>query len=64
MVLVELVVLQQGFAKHYEKTRRWRGMAAPRERDFCVWQPQNPTIYRRRGGDCAPSRVPTLGGQP
>ena len=36
------------------------GRAAPRERETRVsCSPKTPTIYRRRGGGCAPSRVPT-----
>ena len=33
---------------------------------MCLGQPKTPTIYRRRGGGCAPSRVPTprRGGSP
>jgi hypothetical protein len=63
-----VVVLEQrgspaGLRQALRKTRRWRGRAAPRGREIRVLgSPKTPTIYRRRGGGCAPSRVPTLGG--
>ena len=53
------VALQQGFAKHCER-RGGRGVGLRQERETLVFgSPQTPTIYRRRGGGCTPSRVPT-----
>ena len=49
-----------GLRQALRETRRERGRAAPRERETHVFgSPKNPTIYRGRGGGCAPSRVPT-----
>ena len=62
VVVVEKCGFQQGFAKHYEG-RGCGEVGLRRERETRVFgSPKTPTIYRRRGGGCAPSRVPTLGG--
>ena len=63
MVVMEEHGTPAGLRQALRETRRERGRAAPRERKSRVLgSPKTPTIYRRRGGGCAPSRVPTLGG--
>ena len=61
-VVVDAAGSPQGFAKHKrggEVLRR--GREAQRGRGSRVsGSPKTPTIYRR-GGGCAPSRVPSLG---
>ena len=52
---------QQGFAKHYER-RGGREVGLRQEGDdlTCVATPNTSSIYRGRGGDAPPSRVPSL----
>ena len=61
------VAIQQGFAKHRERGGgREVGLRQERDELVCMGSPNTSTIYRGRGGGCAPSRVPTPrgGGQP
>ena len=55
------VVLQQGFAKHYER-RGGREVGLRQEGDDLVYlaAPNTSSIYRGRGGAVPPSRVPSL----
>ena len=49
-----------GLRQALRETRRERGRVAPGEMETHVFSsPKTPTIYRGRGGGCAPSRVPT-----
>ena len=61
-MVVELAVLWQSFAKHYER-RGGREVGLRQEGDdlVCVVAPNTSSIYRGRGRAAPPSRVPSLG---
>ena len=62
MVVKEECGTPAGLCQALRETRRERGRAAPWERETHVLgSPKTSTIYRGRGGDAPPPRVPSLG---
>ena len=60
VVVVEERGTPAGLRQAPQETRRREvGLRQGEIKIVCLGQPKPPTIYRRRGGGCAPSRVPT-----